>query len=138
MNNIFIIGLMSGILMGVLDGFINANSLAVRLYEVYKPIARDSVNMLAGFGIDIFYGFLMAAVFLVLYPAMPGATGLLKGISFGVVVWLFRVVMNVFSQWMMYKVPLKTLGYTLLTGLAEMLVLGLLYGAGLNSSLSLF
>ena len=138
MENYVFIGLMSGILMGVLDAFIHRNSLAVRLHQVYKPISKDSVNMLVGFGIDILYGFLLAGVFLVLYPGLPGASGLLKGVSYGVLVWLLRVLMNVVSQWVMYKVPLKTLGYTLLTGLGEMLVLGLLYGAALNTSLSLF
>ena len=138
MDNYIVISLISGVLFGVLDGFINANPMAVRLNEVYKPITRDSVNFIAGIGIDIVYGFLLAGIFLVLYPSLPGGSGLLKGLSFGVLVWIFRVVMNVLSQWVMYKVPLKTLGYTLLTGFAEMLVLGLLYGAGLNSSISLF
>ena len=35
-----IVSIVSGILFGVLDGLINANPLAQRLYEVYKPIAK--------------------------------------------------------------------------------------------------
>ena len=138
MTSYVVISLVSGLLFGVLDGFINANPLAVRLYQVYKPIARDSVNMVVGFGIDILYGFLLSALFLTLYQTLPGTTGLLKGLSFGILVWLLRVVMAALSQWVMYRIPLKTLGYALLTGLAEMLVLGLLYGAGLNGTVSLF
>jgi len=138
MTNYLVISLVSGILMGVLDGFINGNSFAARLYQVYKPIFRDTVNIPVGFAIDIFFGFLLAGVFLVIYPGLPGASGLLKGLSYGVLVWLFRGVMGVLSQWVMYKVPPKTLVYTLLTGLVEMLVLGLLYGAGLNSAVSVF
>ena len=34
-----IVGLASGILFGALNAVINANPLAQRLYEVYRPIA---------------------------------------------------------------------------------------------------
>ena len=35
-----IVSVVSGILFGVLDGLINANPMAQRLYAVYKPIAK--------------------------------------------------------------------------------------------------
>jgi hypothetical protein len=47
-------------------------------------------------------------------------------------VWFLRVVMSVASQWMMYNVPLNTLGYSLLAELGEMLILGILYGLTLH------
>jgi hypothetical protein len=105
----------------------------VKLYEVYKPIARTSINFIVGIIIDLAYGFILAAVFMLLYASLPGANGFVKGISFGVGVWFFRVVMGVVSQWMMYRVPLNTLLYTLVTGLGEMLVLGIFYGYTLKS-----
>src|SRR5512136_3205971 len=123
-----IVSVVSGILFGVLDGVINANPLAQRLYEVYKPIARTSINPLAGSVIDLVYGFVMAGVFLLLYASLPGETGLVKGVSFACLVWFFRVVMYTASQWVMFKVPVKALLYSLVTGLAEMLILGVLYG----------
>src|SRR5512136_352794 len=118
-----IVSIIGGILFGIMDAGINANPLARRLYEVYKPIAKTTLNIPLGVVIDLVYGFIMAGVFLLLYTALPGETGLLKGISFAILAWLFRVVMSVASNWMMYKVPGKTLIYTLLTGLGEMLVL---------------
>jgi hypothetical protein len=121
-------GLVSGILFGLMDGLINANPWARRLFEVYKPIAKSSINAPAGIAIDLAYGFIMAGVFLLLYASLPGATGLLKGISFGLLVWFFRVVMSVASSWMMFNVPGSTLLYQLITGLGEMMVLGVLYG----------
>ena len=127
-----IVSLLSGILFGVLDGLINANPIANRLFEVYKPIAKTSLNFMAGMIIDLAYGFILAAIFQLLYPALPGESGLMKGISFALMAWFFRVVMSVASQWMMYKVPLKALFYTLLAGLGEMLVLGILYGLTLQ------
>jgi hypothetical protein len=134
MTSYLIVSLISGILFGVLDGLINANPLAVRLYEVYKPIAKTSINFIFGIIIDLAYGFILAGLFMIVYDSMAGESGLAKGISFAFMVWFLRVVMSVASQWMMYKVPVKTLLYTLLAGLVEMLALGILYGLTLRPS----
>jgi hypothetical protein len=128
----FIISIISGILFGLLDGVINANPLAQRLYEVYKPIAKTSINPIKGIVIDLVFGFVMAGVFLLLYNSLPGETGFIKGVSFAVLVWFFRVVMSAASQWVMYTVPNKTLLYSLFAGLGEMLILGVLYGLTLK------
>ena len=127
-----IVSVVSGILFGVLDGAINANPFAQKLYAVYKPIARTSVNPLAGIVIDLVYGFVMAGVFLLLYNSLPGEIGLVKGVSFATLAWFFRVVMYTASQWVMFNVPVETLLYSLVTGLGEMLVLGVLYGLTLK------
>ena len=132
MTSYIIVSGISGVLFGLLDGLINANPIASKLYEVYKPIAKPSVNFSAGMIIDLAYGFILAALFLLVYPSLLGETGLVKGISFALMVWFFRVVMSVASQWMMFKVPLKALLYTLLAGLGEMLILGILYGLTLH------
>ena len=76
----------------------------------------------------------MAGVFVLLYGSLPGESGVAKGLAFGLLVWFFRVVMQVATQWMMFNVPVGTLLYTLTSGLAEMLVLGLLYGLTLKPS----
>ena len=132
MTSYVIVSLISGVLFGVLDGLINANPIAVKLYKAYRPIAKTSVNFIAGIIIDLAYGFILAGLFLLLYPSLPGGSGLAKGVSYALLVWFFRVVMSVASQWMMYNVPLKTLLYTLLAGLGEMLILGILYGLALH------
>jgi hypothetical protein len=127
-----IVSVSSGILFGILDGVINANPFAQRLYKVFKPIARSSINPFIGILIDLIYGFAMAGVFLLLYTSLPGEAGLLKGLSFGVMVWFFRVVMYVASQWIMFNVPGRTLLYSLAAGFGEMLILGVLYGLTLK------
>ncbi len=132
MWNYIIVSIASGVLFGLLDALINANPLAQKLYEVYKPIAKESVNAIAGILIDLVYGFVMAGIYLLLYQSLPGTTGIVKGIVYGLIVWFFRVVMGVISSWMIHKIPAKTLLYTLLAGLGEMLVLGLLYGLALK------
>jgi hypothetical protein len=128
MTTYIVVSIVSGILFGILDGLINANPVAQRLYDVYKPIAKTSLNVVAGVVIDLAYGFIIAAVFLLLYTSLPGETGIVKGLSFAILVWFFRVVMSVASTWIMYTVSARTLLYTLLAGLAEMLALGILYG----------
>jgi hypothetical protein len=132
MLQFIIISIVSGILFGLLDGVINANPLARRLYKAYAPIAKTSLNPLAGILIDLVFGFVMAGIFLLLYNSLPGETGFVKGLSFAVMAWFFRVVMHVASQWVMFTVPIQTLLYTLVTGLGEMLILGILYGLTLK------
>ena len=127
-----IVSVVSGILFGILDGVIHANPLAQRLYEIYKPISRTSLNPLAGIVIDLIYGFVMAGVFLLLYKSLPGDTGLVKGISFAFLVWFFRTVMYAASQWVMFNIPVETLFYSLVAGLGEMLILGVHYGLTLK------
>ena len=127
-----IISIVSGILFGIMDGLINANPLAQRLYEVYKPIAKTAINIPSGIAIDLVYGFIMAGIFLILYRSLPGNTGVLKGISFAFLIWFFRVVMSVISGWMMFNIPIKTLAYILTTGFGEMLIIGMLYGLTLK------
>ena len=128
MINYIIVSIVSGLLFGVMDGLIHANALAQRLYVVFKPIARKSLNMPVGIVIDVAYGFIMAGLFILLYNSLPGEIGVIKGISYAVLAWFFRVVMSVLSQGMMYTVPIKTLLYTLFMGLFEMIILGVLYG----------
>ncbi len=124
----FIVSIISGILFGILDGVINANPLARRLYKAYKPIEKTSINIPIGIIIDLFYGFIMAGIFLLIYRGLPGELGVVKGIYFALLVWFFRVVMSVASHLMMYKIPTRALLYTLLAGLCEMIILGLVYG----------
>jgi hypothetical protein len=127
-----IVSVGSGILFGVMDGAINVNPLAQKLNQAYAPILKKSINPIAGIGIDLAYGFIMAGVFLLLYQSLPGQTGLIKGLSFGLLVWFFRVVMSAASTWVMFTIPSKTILYNLVAGLGEMLILGILYGLTLQ------
>ena len=132
MTSYLIVSIASGILFGVLDGLINANPLARRLYLVYQPIAKKSINFIAGMVVDLIYGFIMAGIFLLLYDSLPGVAGIIKGMSFALLAWFFRVVMSAVSQWMMYTVPKQTLIYSALSGLGEMIILGIFYGLTLK------
>jgi len=122
------IGIAGGLLFGILDALIYANSLAQHLYAVYRPIARTSVNALLGLTLDCTSGIVMAFLFVALKPAFaPG--WIPQGIAFGLVAWFFRVAMESASQAVMFQVPASVLLYGLFAGLAEMLLLGLFYAA---------
>jgi len=76
MTRYIIISIISGILFALMDGFINGNPFAAKLFEIYKPIARSSLNIPAGMIIDLLYGFAMAGIFLSFITACPGRPAL--------------------------------------------------------------
>jgi len=117
--------ILTGVLFGIMDGIIHGNAFAKRLYAIYEPISKKSISIAAGIIIDLSYGFIIAGVFLLLYKSLPGRSWILKGLSFSILIWFFRVVMYVTTQWMMFTIPYQTLLYTLGTGLIEMMILGL-------------
>jgi hypothetical protein len=127
-----VVSIASGILFAVMDGVMNVNPLAQRFYKVFEPIARKSINVPAGIAIDLFYGFAMAGVFLIIYGSLPGESKIAKGLLYGLLLWFFRVAMQVATQWMMFNIPASTLLYTLAYGFVEMIILGLLYGLTLK------
>jgi len=132
MIRFIIVGITSGLLFGTMDALINANPYAQKLNKAYKPIARSSINAGAGIVIDLVYGFAMAGVFLILFSSLPGESAVLKGLSFGILTWFFRVFMYGASHWMMFEIPSRTIAYNLVTGLFEMLIIGLFYGLTLK------
>ena len=127
-----IVSIGSGILFVMMDGVINANPLAQRLYKVFEPIARKSIDVPAGLAIDLFYGFAMAGVFLVINESLPSESKIVRGLLYGLLLWFFRVAMQVATQWMMFDIPASTLLYTLAFGFVEMIIIGLLYGLTLK------
>jgi hypothetical protein len=70
----------------------------------------------------------LVAFFQSLHRALPGDNPLLKGLSYGLLVWFFRVVMNTAGQWIVFAIPGPTVAYSLIAGLVELLVLGALLG----------
>jgi hypothetical protein len=132
MSRYLIVSLVSGLLFAFLDGLVNANPLARDLYQVFKPIAKTSINVTAGILIDLVYGFVMAGLFLTLYNCLPGRSGLVKGVTFAAMTWFFRVLMQAVGEWITLEIPVKVLVYTMVAGAFEMLTLGILYGLTLK------
>ena len=118
--------IVTGVLFGAMDGIIHGNPLAKRLYAIYEPILKQSIGIVPGIIIDLAYGFAIAGVFLLLKKSLPGESWFLKGLSLSLIIWFFRVVMYVATQWMMFTIPAQALLYILATGLLEMIILGLI------------
>ncbi len=130
-HRVLLIGAAAGVAFAFLDGILNANPLAQRLYAAYRPIARSSINIPAGLAIDLVAGIVMAFLFVRLLPVLPGGP-IARGLAFGLLAWFFRVAMGVASQAVMFNVPGAMLVYSLFAGLVEMCALGLLYGLTLR------
>ncbi len=128
---VLVTGLVAGLAFGILDGLVNANPMAQRLFAVYQPITRKSVNAPLGIACDLVSGVVMAFLFVALAPALP-KQWISGGVAFGLIAWFFRVAMGTASQAVMFQIPAATLAYGLLSGLIEMTALGLLYGAMLK------
>jgi hypothetical protein len=117
-----LVGVVAGVAFLILDGVLNANPLAQRLYAAYQPIAKPGVNALAGSAIDLAYGIVLVLLFVTLRPSLPGQTNLTKAVSFGLIVWFLRVGMRVAGEWVMLAVPVRVHAYTLIAGLVQMLI----------------
>jgi hypothetical protein len=133
MTRYLIISISGGILFGVLDALLNANPLAQKLYTVYEPIIRTNINPTLGILIDLAYGFILAGIFLLLFQSLPGESGLLKGLSYGLIIWFFRVVMYGATQYVMFNINPSLLFYIIVSGLLEMMILGAFFGLTLKS-----
>jgi hypothetical protein len=117
-----LVGALAGVAFLVLDGVLNANPLARQLYAVYQPIARPGVNALAGSVVDLAYGVILALLFATLRASLPGRTGPMKALSFGLMVWFLRVCMRVAGEWVTTIVPVPVHAYTLFAGLVQILI----------------
>jgi hypothetical protein len=117
-----LVGVVAGAAFLALDGVLNANPLARRLYTVHQPIARPSVNALAGSAVDLAYGVILAWMFVALRASMPGQTSIEKAASFGLMVWFLRVCMRVAGESVMTVVPASVHAYTLVAGLVQALI----------------
>lgn len=121
-----LVGLAAGVALLILDGLLNANPLAQQVYAAYRPIARSSVNALAGSLVDLAYGLILVALFVRLRHCLPGRTRLTKGMSFGIMLWFLRVVMRVAGEWVTTTLPTSAHAYSLVAGLVQMLLVALL------------
>ena len=82
----------------------------------------DESKMMISPVFELINGFMLAAVYAVIYDSLPGE-GWKKGISYGLIVWGLRVVMWAFSTYMMTDMSPILIGITVVTGMVEVLIL---------------
>jgi len=115
--------------LGTAGGFIGAEVFGV---PVEQPPGFEA-KIKFGLIFELINGFMLAVIYAVIHPNLPGQ-GWKKGISYGFLVWGLRVVMGAFSTYMMTDMSPILIAITVVTGLIEVLILGIviaaIYGAG--------
>lgn len=121
-KKILICGIITGTLFIIFDMFIAI--LTSPIFSPYSdlPIWKTPPNILAGLIFDLINGFILVAVYMTIYEGIPGF-GWRKGLNYGIIVGLFRVVMMSFSTIVMYNVPSMLVITSLVTGYTEMVIL---------------
>jgi len=77
---------------------------------------------------ELINGFMLAVIYAVIHRSLPGR-GWRKGLSYGLIVWGLRVVMWAFSTYMMTDMAPVLIAITVMTGLVEVLILGVVIAA---------
>lgn len=82
----------------------------------------DESKMMISPVFELINGFMLVAVYAVIYGSLPGE-GWKKGVSYGLIVWGLRVVMWAFSTYIMTDMSPVLIAITVVTGLVEVLIL---------------
>jgi len=110
--------------LGTAGGFIGSEVFGL---PVEQPPGFEA-KMKFGLIFELINGFMLAVIYAVIHPSLPGR-GWKKGISYGVLVWGLRVVMGAFSTYMMTDMSPILIAITVVTGLIEVLILGIVIAA---------
>ena len=120
-KKILVCGIITGVLFSVFDMLIAMSTSP--MFSPYSdlPIWKTP-NILAGLIFDLINGFILAVVYTIVYNGIPGF-GWKKGLNYGILVGLFRVLMSSFSTIVMYNIPLTLVITSLITGYVEIIIL---------------
>jgi hypothetical protein len=111
-------------ILGMAGGFIGTQVFGLPIEQPPGIEAKIAI----GFIFELINGFMLVVIYAVIHPSLPGR-GWKKGISYGLLVWGLRVVMWAFSTYMMTDMPPISIAITVVTGLIEVLILGVVIAA---------
>jgi hypothetical protein len=106
--------------LGMAGGFIGAQVFGLP----FEQPPGIEAKMKFGLIFELINGFMLAVIYAVIHPSLPGR-GWKKGISYGLIVWGLRVVMWAFSTYMMTDMAPVSIVINVVTGLIEVLILGI-------------
>jgi len=121
-KKILLCGVMTGVLFLIFDMLIGISTSPIFSPYSDLPIWKTPPNILAGLVFDLINGFILVLVYGIIYKGIPGF-GWKKGLNYGVIVGLFRVVMMSYSIIVMYNVPLVLVIAGLIAGFMEIVIL---------------
>jgi hypothetical protein len=110
--------------LGMAGGFVGAQVFGLPFEQ---PPGIENKMMISPV-FELINGFMLAVIYAVIHPSLPGR-GWKKGISYGLIVWGLRVVMWAFSTYMMTDISPILIAITVVTGLIEVLILGVVIAA---------
>jgi len=121
-KKILLCGIIIGVLFVIFDMLIAMSTSPI--YSPYSGLAiwKTPPNIIAGIFFDLINGFILVAVYVTIYKGIP-RSGWKKGLNYGIIVGLFRVVMMSFSTLVVYNVPLVLIITGLITGYIEIILL---------------
>lgn len=124
MNNDRMVGtaLITGVLFIVFDMLVAIITSPIFSAHSDLPIWNDPPNIMAGIVFDLVNGFILVIVYKTLYDGIPGLHWR-KGLNYGIIVGLFRVLMMAFSTFVMYDIPLELIITSLVAGYIEIVLL---------------
>lgn len=120
-KTILVCGIVTGILFILFDMIIAIATSPIFLPYSELAIWKTPPNISAGLVFDFINGLILVAVYTVIYNGIPGV-GWQRGLNYGIIVGLFRVVMTAFSSIVMYTIPLALIVTSLLTGYIEIVI----------------
>ena len=98
-----------------------------RDYESLSDLLRPDV--LSTVWLMFVVGLLVAFAFTYIFVKGREGKGILEGVRFGIVIWLFVTVPTGLGAWMMFPIPITMIGKWALMGLLLNLISGILVAA---------
>lgn len=124
-TRLFYCSLIIGFLFVIFDMLIGIITSPLLFIFSSLTIWKNPPDIIAGIIFDFINGFILVGTFHVVYDGIP-YKGWKKGTIYGAIIGLFRVVMGVFSTYVMYEIPLIIIFVHLITSYVEIVILGIL------------
>jgi len=121
-KKIILCGIITGALFLVLDVLIAITTSPILSPYANLPIWKNSPDIAAGTLFDLINGFILAGVYSEIYNGIPGSSWK-KGLNYGIIIGLFRVLMGAFSTFVMYEVPQTVVITTFVASYIEIIIL---------------
>lgn len=130
-KRLLVAGIVASVLFLVLDAIFGMIGGLIGAQVFGLPFDQPpgiEAKMTFGLIFELINGFMLALIYAIIHSGLPGQ-GWKKGISYGLIVWGLRVVMWAFSTYMMTDMPPVLIAITVVTGLIEVLILGVVIAA---------
>ena len=127
MKKVIIGGLLAGvviIIMGMVFGALSADMYKMSPKALWKPMGGDWFTKMVIF--DFVTGLILAYVFSMIKGSLPGA-GLMKGISFGIMIFAVGTFLGLTMTYLTMAVRTKMIAVWALNGLVNYLLAGLIF-----------